>query len=260
MSKSFIFFDEEIMKGAERTLRNASENIKNEINTINRSLSSISRINECKLINNEFSSVLTSLRDCPTKLTRISNDMRNAAVSFRNADHIKHLAGSDMVINNSNLDAAITNTKTKSLLDELMDSSKDFYSWIKEKYCYLKETSKEFKFALKSIKTVSLLGKAADIYHILKGDMNKVGSVNILKSGLKKGIGFFGFSEEVADKSSQVTYTILSGLAIAPALKGDIIDSYKKIENDIKEKFENLKELFNIGELKNLKVNSIMTS
>ena len=60
MSKSFIFFDEEIMKGAERTLRNASENIKNEINTINRSLSSISRINECKLINNEFSSVLTS--------------------------------------------------------------------------------------------------------------------------------------------------------------------------------------------------------
>ncbi len=106
----------------------------------------------------------------------------------------------------------------------------------------------------------SMLGGAADIYHILKGDMNKVGSVNILKSGLKKGIGFFGFSEEVADKSSQVTYTILSGFAIAPALKGDIIDSYKKIENDIKEKFENLKEFFNIGELKNLKVNSIMTS
>ena len=37
MSKSIIFFDEEIMKGAERTLRNASENIRSEINTINRS-------------------------------------------------------------------------------------------------------------------------------------------------------------------------------------------------------------------------------
>ena len=96
MSKSIIFFDEEIMKGAERTLRNASENIRSEINTINR------RINECKLINNEFSSVLTSLRDCPTKLTRISNDMKNAAISFRNADHIKYLTGSDMIINNSN--------------------------------------------------------------------------------------------------------------------------------------------------------------
>lgn len=159
MSKSIIFFDEEIMKGAERTLRNASENIRSEINTINRSLSSIKRINECKLINNEFSSVLTSLRDCPTKLTRISNDMKNAAISFRNADHIKYLTGSDMIINNSNINAAITNSKIKSLLDE----SKDFYSWIKERYCYLKETSKEFNAGLKSIKTMSLLGKAGVI-------------------------------------------------------------------------------------------------